>query len=127
MRRRSLTLTMRGEARFMEAKTPGRPRSYARKSPLKKAGTSKGGKSGLGPSQNQGMDSVGAFISIDRLQIHQIAHHVIIAGNAVGAMHVARASRNLKRLAGIVAFDQADGLRRQQVLLHEPARLQTGP
>src|ERR1700758_56561 len=59
----------------------------------------------LGTTQDQGVDIMRPFISVDGFQIHENAHDVIFLGNAVGAMHVAGGAGNLERLAAIVALE----------------------
>ena len=48
-----------------------------------------------------------AFIGVDRLEVLRVAHHMIAAGDAVGAVDVARQPRDVERLAAIVALDDA--------------------
>src|SRR5208283_4758375 len=62
-----------------------------------------GGDAGLGAPQDQGVDVVGAFVSVDRLQVHHVADHVVLVGDAVAAMHVAGGAGDVERLAAIVA------------------------
>src|SRR4051794_36272493 len=59
------------------------------------------------------MDVVRALVSVDRLEVRGVAHHLEFGGNAVAAMHVPRDSGDLQRLAAIVALDEADRLRNQ--------------
>src|SRR5450755_1675902 len=76
------------------------PRPGLRSGPLEKRLDA-----GDGTAQDQRMDVVGAFIGVDRLQVLRVAHHVVLAGDAVAAMHVARHPRDVERLAAIVALD----------------------
>src|SRR6516165_11918097 len=63
---------------------------------------------GLGTTQDQGVDVMRPLIGVDGLQIHENAHDVKFLSNAVGAMHVAGGTGNLERLATIVALEQRD-------------------
>ena len=68
-------------------------------------------KTGLGAPQNQRVNVVRPFVSIDRFQIHHVANYVVLIRNPVAAMHVPRCSRNLERLAAVIALEQRDRLR----------------
>ena len=85
---------------------------------------------GLDPSlrapQDQGVDVVGALVGVDRLEIQDVADHVVLVRDAVAAVHVAGGARDLQRLAAAVALDQRDHLRRRAALVHEPADPQAG-
>ena len=59
-----------------------------------------------------------AFISIDRFEINRMAHHMIFTGNAIAAMHVARLTRHIERLADIIAFDDRHHFRRKAAFIH---------
>jgi hypothetical protein len=48
-----------------------------------------GGDPGLGAAEDQGVDVVGAFVGIDRFEVHHVADHVVLVGDAVAAVHVA--------------------------------------
>ena len=55
---------------------------------------------GLGAAQDQGVDVVGALVGVDRLEVHDVADDVVLVGDAVAAVHVARHPRDVERLAG---------------------------
>src|SRR5262245_10600424 len=55
---------------------------------------------GLRPPEDQCVDVVRAFIGVDRLEIHHVADHMELVGNAVTAMHVAGGTRDVERFAG---------------------------
>src|SRR5689334_176215 len=74
--------------------------------------TREGGNAGLGATQYQGVDVVGAFIGVDRFQVHHVADHVVLVGDAVAAVHVAGGAGNVERLAAIVALQDRDHLGR---------------
>src|SRR6266851_6368721 len=59
---------------------------------------------GLGAAEDQGVDVVGAFIGVDRLEVHHVTDHVVLVGDAVAAMHVAGGAGDVERLAAIVAL-----------------------
>ena len=46
-----------------------------------------------------------AFIGVNRFQVGHMTHHLIFFANAVAAMHVTRGTRDIERLADIVALD----------------------
>lgn len=70
------------------------------------------------------MHVVRPLIGVDRLEVLEVPHHVILAHDAVAAMHVASRPRNVQRLAAIVALDEADRFRRQRILVEQPADAQ---
>src|SRR5690606_10074078 len=59
---------------------------------------------GLGAAEDQGVDVVGALVRVDRLEVHDVADHVVLVGDAVAAVHVARGARDVERLAAAVAL-----------------------
>ena len=67
-----------------------------------------------------------AFISIDRLKVNGVAHHVIFTGNAVAAMHIACLARHIERLADIIALDDRHHFRREAAFIHQPPDAQAG-
>src|SRR5205085_5083100 len=79
---------------------------------------------GLGPTEDQRMDVVRALVSIDRLQVHHVANHVVLVVDAVAAMHVAGEAGDIEGLAAIVALQQRDRLGRAAVLVFQPAEPQ---
>ena len=64
----------------------------------------------LAAAEDQGMNVVGPFISIHGLEVQHVANHRVFVRDAVAAEHVTRSSRNLQRLAAVVAFQQRDRL-----------------
>src|SRR5262249_1390721 len=56
--------------------------------------------------EDQRVNVVCAFVSIDGLQIAQHAHHVKFVRDAVAAVDVARQAGDVERLAAIVALEQ---------------------
>ncbi len=70
------------------------------------------------------MDVVRAFIGVDRLEVHDVAHHLVFARNAVAAMHVAGDAGDIERLAAIVALDDRDHLGRELPGVDQPADAQ---
>ena len=61
---------------------------------------------GLRAPQDQRMDIVCALVGIDRFQVHYMANDVILVGDAVAAVHIARHAGDLECLAAGIAFDQ---------------------
>ena len=60
------------------------------------------------PAHDQGVDIMGAFIGVDRLQVGRVAHDLELGADAVAAVHVAGDAGDVERLAAIVALDEAD-------------------
>src|ERR1700730_4091767 len=83
-----------------------------------------GGDPGLGTPQYQGVNVMGAFIGIDRLQIHHVADHLVLVGDAVAAVHVAGGAGDVERLAAIVALQDRDHLGRVAPFVFEPSEAQ---
>ena len=65
---------------------------------------------GLAATQDQGMDVMGPFVGVHGLEVQHVANHRVFVRDAVAAEHVTRSSRNLQRLAAVVAFQQRDRL-----------------
>src|SRR5471032_3453164 len=61
---------------------------------------------GDGAAEDQRMDVVRALVGVDRLEVHGVADHVILVGDTVAAVHVARDAGDIERLAAIVELDQ---------------------
>src|SRR3546814_19662402 len=59
-------------------------------------------------TQNQRVDIMRAFISVDRFKVHHVSDHLIFLRNPIAAMHVACGPGNVERLADIVALDHAE-------------------
>ncbi|NRP42849.1 hypothetical protein XMM3392_003260 [Aliiroseovarius sp. xm-m-339-2] len=72
------------------------------------------------------MHVMGAFIGVHRLKVHHVTDHVEVLADAVAAMHVTGQTRNIQRLATIVALDQRHHLRRGFRLIHQAADAQRG-
>src|SRR5262249_7355090 len=96
--------------------------------PLREVAKSAGesGDPSLRAPQNQGVDVVGAFIGVDRLEVHYMADHVICVGDAVAAVYVARGAGDVERLAAIVALQDRDHLRVVAAHVFEPPEPQAG-
>jgi hypothetical protein len=55
------------------------------------------------------MNIVRAFISIHDFQIHDMTNDAVFVGDAVATQHVARGTRDIKRLAaGVALHDRGD-------------------
>ena len=65
-----------------------------------------------GTAEDEGVDVVGAFVGIDRLQVHDVADDVVLVRDAVASQHVTALARNVQRLAARVALQQRNHLRR---------------
>src|SRR4029079_7982016 len=76
---------------------------------------------GDGATENERVDVVGAFVSIDGLEVDEMAHYLELSRDAVAAMHVAGGAGDVEGLAGVVALDERDGLRRQACGLEQAA------
>ena len=57
------------------------------------------------PPENKGMHIMCAFVCIYSFKVHHVAHDLLLFGNAVAAVHVARHPRGIQRLADVVALD----------------------
>src|SRR5439155_3457214 len=53
--------------------------------------------------QNQGVDVVRAFVGVDRLEVRQMPHRLILGEDAVGAEQPPRLARDIGRHADVVA------------------------
>ena len=81
---------------------------------------------GLRAPEDRRMHVMRAFIGVDRLEVLRVTHHMIAAGDAIGAVDVAGEPRNVEGLARIVAFDDGDHFRRQLALVHQAPDPQRG-
>src|SRR6266849_6270063 len=72
---------------------------------------------GLRAAEDEGVDVMRALVSVDRLEVHDVANHVELVGDAVAAMHVARDAGDVERLAAIVALQQRDHLGHRAALV----------
>ena len=52
------------------------------------------------------MNIVGAFISIDALEIQHVPYDVVFVRNAVRTMQIPSDSRDIERLAAIIPLEQ---------------------
>src|SRR5260370_2478300 len=75
-------------------------------------------------AQNQRVNIVCAFVSLDRFQVHHVAHDGIIVGDAVAAENIAGHTRALQRHPHIVALDHGDVLMTNPAGVFQPADLQ---
>ena len=79
---------------------------------------------GLRTAQDERVDIVGAFISVDGFQVHHVADHAIFVRHAIAAMHVARDPGDIESLAAIVALHQRDQFGRCPVFVKQAAETQ---
>ncbi len=82
--------------------------------------------SGLGPTQDQRVDVMGAFIGVDRFKVHHVADHLKIPRDTVAAVHIAGMACNIKGFAAIVTLDQLDHFWCCIGVVHQPAHLKGG-
>jgi hypothetical protein len=52
--------------------------------------------------EDWGMEVVGAFIGVDRLEVHHVADQVILVGDAIAEMHVAGSAGDVEAFSGIL-------------------------
>src|SRR5271157_2906923 len=78
----------------------------------------------LGAAEDQRVHVVRSLVGVDRLQIGEMAHDLVFDLDAVAAVHVARGSRNIERLAAVVALHHRDHLGRRPALVHQPPKAQ---
>ena len=69
----------------------------------------------LRSAEDQRMDVVSSFISVDRFEVHDVADDVKLVNDAVAAVHVAREPGDVERLAAGVALDERNALRGRSV------------
>ena len=67
---------------------------------------------------------MGALVGVDRLQVHDVADHVVLVRHPVAAVHVAGGAGDIQGLAAGVALGQRDRFRRGAALVHQPAQAQ---
>ncbi|NRP42844.1 hypothetical protein XMM3392_003255 [Aliiroseovarius sp. xm-m-339-2] len=72
------------------------------------------------------MHVMGAFIGVHRLKVHHVTDHVEVLADAVAAMHVTGQTRDIQRLAAIVALDQRHHLGRGFGFVHQATDAQSG-
>src|SRR3954471_4310630 len=108
----------------------GRVREFRRNLPPAKARpgvlSAESRNAGLGAAEDQRVDVVRALVSVDGLQIDQMADDVKLVMDAVAAMHIAREAGDIERLSAIVALQQRDRLRRTAFLVLQAAEPQAG-
>src|SRR3546814_11747985 len=75
------------------------------------------GDTGDGAAEDEGVNVVGALVGVDRLEVHDMAHDLIFRRDAVAAVHVARLSRDIERLADLVALAARDTLGRERAFV----------
>ncbi len=61
------------------------------------------------------MDFVGALAGIDRFEIGEVAHDGECGRYPIGNEHIARQLRNVERLVRIIALDELDRFRSENV------------
>ncbi len=74
---------------------------------------------GLGTPKDQRMNVMCALVGIDRLQVDHMTDDVEFQADTVSAMHIAGVTRNLQRLATVVAFDNRNHFRRRIGFVHQ--------
>ncbi len=79
---------------------------------------------GLRAPKDQRVDVVRPLIGVHRLKVHHVTDDLEFFGYSVAAVHVTRHPRNLQRLDTVVAFDDADHLRRGPGFVHQPPHTQ---
>src|SRR5271166_3920121 len=79
---------------------------------------------GLCAPQDQRVNVVRALVGVDRLQIGEMAHDLVLDLDAVAAVHVARGPSDVERLAAIVALYHRDHLGRGPTLVHQAPEAQ---
>src|SRR5215472_10160639 len=72
-------------------------------------------------ADEQRLDRLGALERVDRLDVGQVPHHVVLQQDAVAAEQVARLGQHLASLAGVVQLRQrGDGVGQIVALLEPP-------
>src|SRR4051812_34645248 len=108
----------------------GRVREFRRNLPRAKACpgalSAESRNAGLGTAEDQRVDVVRALVSVDGLQIDQMADDVILVVDAVAAVYVAGEPGDIERLAAIVALEHRNRLRRAALFVLQAAEPQTG-
>ncbi len=66
------------------------------------------------------------LVGVYRFQVHHVADHLELLGNAVSAVHVAGVAGNLQRLAAVVALDDRDHLGRSICFIQQTTDAQAG-
>src|SRR5690606_29779833 len=79
---------------------------------------------GLRAPEYEGVNVVRALVGVDHLEVHEVADHAVLVGDAVAAVHVARHARDLERLAARVALHDRGDLRRRLAFVLEPPEAQ---
>ena len=69
------------------------------------------------PPQNQRMNVVSTFERIDDFHIHHVTDDVVLVGDAVRTVNVSTEARDVEGLAGRIAFNERDHLRRNSVFI----------
>ena len=77
-------------------------------------------------ARTQGVDIVGALIGVNCFEVHHVADHVVLVGDAVAAVHVVGGAGDVEHLAAIVALQQRDHLGCGLALVLEAAATQAG-
>src|SRR3954452_11304063 len=108
----------------------GRAREFRRNLPPAKACpgalSAESRNAGLGAAEDQRVDVVRALVSVDGLQIDQMADDVELVVDAVAAVHVAGEAGDIERLAAIVALEHRDRFGWAAILVLEPAEPEAG-
>src|SRR5579885_2484188 len=80
----------------------------------------------LRAAEDEGMNIMRALVRVDRLQVHHVANHVVLIGNAVRAMHIAGYARNFESFPAVISFEQRNHLGSSTALVLEAPQTQTG-
>src|SRR5437879_8419373 len=75
--------------------------------------------------QDQRVDVVRALVGVDRLQIREMAHRLILRQDAVGSEETPRLPRDLGRYVHVVPLGEGHLLRRHLALILQATYLQT--
>ena len=81
---------------------------------------------GNSPADDESVDVVGALVSIDSLQVHDMPDHVVFVRDPVPAEHVPALPGNVQGLAAVVPLQDGDHLRDHLSVVLESAQMQAG-
>src|SRR5690554_2815675 len=79
---------------------------------------------GLTTAQNQGVDVVGAFVGVNRFQVHNVADNVVFISDTVATVHIAGYAGDVQGLATVVTLQKGNGIRGGNASIHHAAQLQ---
>src|SRR5207245_264680 len=75
-------------------------------------------------TNDQGVDVMRAFISVNTLEIHQVANHGVTISNSHRAQNIARFAGTLERHPNIVALGQRNLRGARRARFHHPGQTQ---